>query len=169
MSVIGVVRAIHIVSAVFWAGAMFFIALFLEPSVRALGPEGGRVMQMLEARNFFKVMIANAVITLITGFYVFWQLTGGFAPEWRTSAYAHTLLTGATLALITFGIGVFVTRPTFQRMGAKARAIAASGAPPTPADLAELDRLRTRLRIAGRTVATLLLLTVLAMASARYV
>lgn len=42
-------RLIHIGSGVFWAGAAVMIAAFLEPTVRAAGPEGGRFMQRLAA------------------------------------------------------------------------------------------------------------------------
>ncbi len=34
-------RLLHILLGVFWAGTLFFIVTFLEPSVRAAGPEGG--------------------------------------------------------------------------------------------------------------------------------
>ncbi len=44
-------RLIHIGLGVFWAGAIFFIVLFLEPSVRAAGPDGARVMQGLQQRR----------------------------------------------------------------------------------------------------------------------
>ena len=169
MSLLGIVRVLHIVSAVFWAGTMFFFVTFLEPTVRSLGPEGGQFMQALVARRFFNILISIAFFTLLSGFYVFWQLTDGFSPEWRQSAYTHTLLAGAAFGILTILVGLFVSRPTMERMTGKAQAMAASGKPPSPADLAELDALRTRLRLAGRTAATLLLLAVIAMASARYI
>ena len=33
-----VLRLVHIVFGVFWVGAAFFLAMFLEPSIRAAGP-----------------------------------------------------------------------------------------------------------------------------------
>ena len=42
-----VLRAVHIASGVYWAGAIFFFVELLEPSMRASGPAGGRVMREL--------------------------------------------------------------------------------------------------------------------------
>ena len=35
-----VLRVLHIAAGVFWAGAIMFFGLFLEPSIRAAGPGG---------------------------------------------------------------------------------------------------------------------------------
>jgi hypothetical protein len=49
-------RLVHIALGVFWAGTIFFFVMFLEPSVRAAGPDGARVMQGLQKRQFLNVM-----------------------------------------------------------------------------------------------------------------
>ncbi len=49
-------RFVHVTLGVFWAGTIFFLVLFLTPSVRAVGPEGARVMQALQQRHFMNVM-----------------------------------------------------------------------------------------------------------------
>jgi putative copper export protein len=166
MDWVGFVRVIHVVLGVFWAGAMFFFVLFLEPSLRALGPEGGKVMQALQQRRFLGTMLTVGALTLLTGLVVFWRFTAGFSGGMMRSAYAHSLLLGAAAGAVTLGIGLFVTRPTVGRIGA----IAASGqgSPPSPGEMAELERLRARLRVAARSAAALLLLSVIAMAGARY-
>ena len=46
-----VLRLLHVGLGVFWAGSLLFIALFLEPSVRAALPESGKVMQQLAKRR----------------------------------------------------------------------------------------------------------------------
>jgi len=40
-------RLIHIVSGVFWVGGAIFIAMFLLPTLRSVGPAGGPVMSYL--------------------------------------------------------------------------------------------------------------------------
>ena len=40
-------RFVHIFSAIFWVGTTLFLVLFLEPTVRSLGPDGGKFMQRL--------------------------------------------------------------------------------------------------------------------------
>jgi len=166
MSLVGVIRVIHVLLAVFWAGGMFFFVLFLEPSIRSLGPDGGKVMQALQQRSFLGVMLIVGAITLLTGFFVFWRLSAGFSGAMMRSAYAHSLLLGAAAGVVTLAIGFFVTRPSLARMGALAAG--GQGGPPSPEAARELDRLRARLRLAARTAAALLLLSVIAMAAARY-
>ena len=63
-STILISRILHVGLGVFWAGAMFFIVFLLEPSVRSVGPEGGRVMQALQKRGFLTIMPAVAVLTI---------------------------------------------------------------------------------------------------------
>lgn len=169
MSWVGTVRALHILLGVFWAGSMFFFVTFLEPSIRSLGPDGGKVMQALVRRRFLPILISVGTLTLVSGLVVLWRLTNGFAGGWMTSAYAHSILGGATTGLVTLGIGVFVSRPTLQRLLAKGAAVAASGKPPSEADQAEIAQLQGRLRTAARAGAALLLVSVLLMAIARYV
>jgi uncharacterized membrane protein len=166
MSWVGIFRDLHVLLAVFWAGSMFFFVLFLEPSVRSLGPDGGKFMQALVARRFLPILITVGALTLVSGLIVFWRLTNGFTGDWLLSGYAHSILGGATLGLVTLGIGFFVSRPTLQQLMQKGAAIA--GGPPSEADQAEMARLQGRLRKAARTAAVLLLLSVLLMASARY-
>ena len=40
-------RLIHIVAGSFWVGAALMLAVFVEPTVRAVGPAGGQFMQKL--------------------------------------------------------------------------------------------------------------------------
>jgi hypothetical protein len=168
MSWVGILRAIHILLGVFWAGSMFFFVLFVEPSVRSLGPDGAKVIQALTRRRFLPILIGVGALTLVTGLIVFWRLTNGFAGDWLLNPYAHSILGGATTGVVTLGIGLFVSRPTLQKLLDKGAAAAAAGSPPSQADLAEIGRLQGRLRTAARVAAALLLLSVLLMAMARY-
>ena len=61
-------RLLHVGLGVFWAGTIFFIVLYLEPSVRAAGPAGGAVMQGLQERRLMTVLPVVALLTLVTGF-----------------------------------------------------------------------------------------------------
>ena len=44
-------RLVHIVGGVFWAGTAMFTVVFLIPAVRALGPAGGPVMQEIAEKR----------------------------------------------------------------------------------------------------------------------
>src|SRR2546426_4742723 len=60
-------RVIHILPGVFWAGATFFLVGFLQPVVAASGPEGGRLMQRLTSQKRFQMaMPVAAGVTILS-------------------------------------------------------------------------------------------------------
>jgi hypothetical protein len=163
-----VLRILHVGLGVFWAGAMIFNALFLEPSVRAAGPEGGKVMQALLQRRFLTIMPLVALLTILSGIGLYGVVDPGFRM-WMYSGYHFYLAAGGVVAIVAFGIGVFGMRPTVLEVGRLAQA--AGQMPEGPAresQMARVQRLRRRAAIMGRVVAGLLTVTVLAMAVARY-
>ena len=60
-----VLRLIHILAGVSWAGAAVAFAAFVDPSVRASGPSGGPVIQQLVRSGCSKAM---SVATLLNVF-----------------------------------------------------------------------------------------------------
>jgi hypothetical protein len=69
-------RLIHIGSGVFWAGTAIMIAAFLEPTVRAAGPEGGRFMQQLTGQSRFSLsMSLSALLNALSGPLLYWPLS----------------------------------------------------------------------------------------------
>lgn len=164
-----VLRILHVLLAAFWAGSIFFFVLFVEPSVRSLGPDGGRVVRALQERHFLDILIVAAVLTVVLGLIVLWRFTNNFSPAVMSSSYGMSLMLGATAGLLTLGLGVFVSRPTLQRLLAKGAEVAARGGPPSEADQSEIARLQSRLRVAARSAAVLLLLAIVFMAAAKYV
>jgi hypothetical protein len=162
-------RLLHIVLGVYWAGTLIFTALYLEPSVRAAGPPGGQVMAQLIRRGHLNVMPAVALITMLAGIELYRRVSAGFQPEWIASPRGMTLTIGAVAAIVAFVIGVFVMRATSLRVIAltKAAQDAAEG-PDRDSRLAEIQPLRRRVTLSVRWVAALLGVSVAAMAVARY-
>lgn len=164
-----VLRILHILCGVYWAGALLFIATFLEPSVRAAGPDGAKVMQGIMQRRFLDIMPAVALLTILTGVELYRKASAGFDPAWIGSSYGTSITVGAVAALVAFVIGVGVMRPAAKRMGPLAQgAQALPEGSEREAQLAEVQRLRRRSALAGRWVATLLAVAVIGMAAARY-
>ena len=76
-------RFIHIVSAIFWAGSIMYLAWFVGPAVRALGPDGGKFMQQLTRTNKMPTAMAIAgLLTNIGGILLIERLSGGFQSYW---------------------------------------------------------------------------------------
>lgn len=160
-------RFIHVGLGVFWAGAMLFVAIFLEPSIRKAGPAGGAVMQQLQAARFATIMPVVALLTMASGFWMYFRL-GGSDPAFMASPTGMVLGAGGVLALVAFVFGMAFTRPAVVRLGEPAPQLAQAQPAEREALTAEMERLRGRLRAGGRAVALLLALTVVAMAVARY-
>lgn len=162
-------RVIHILCGVYWAGALLFVATFLEPSVRASGPDGAKVMQAIMQRRFLDIMPAVALLTILTGLELYRRVSGGFDPAWIGTGYGTSITVGAVAALVAFTIGVSVLRPAAKRLGPLAQSAQQlpEGAE-RESRLAEIQRLRQRSAVAGRLVATLLAVAVVGMGAARY-
>jgi hypothetical protein len=163
-------RLIHIVSGVFWAGTAMFNAAFLIPAVRALGPAGGPVMQEIAGKRKLPVyFLVAGLLTVLSGFGLYWHDSQGFTNGFMRSAGGMTFGIGAVLALIAVFLGIFVATPAAIRAGKLGAAIAAGGKPPTPEQAAEMQQAQATLGKMALVAAGLLTLTTIAMAVGRYV
>jgi hypothetical protein len=164
-----IMRVVHVACGVFWAGTLIFNALFLVPSVRDAGPEGAKVSQALMRRRFLDVMPVIALLTILSGLWLYWRLSSGFSSVWVTSPLGLTLGIGAALAIIAFTIGVGLMRPAMLRAAALGQTLASlPEGPERAARQAQVQQLRERAMNAGRYVAALLTAAVVAMGAARY-
>ena len=162
-------RIIHIVCAIFWAGGVMYLALFIAPAVRALGPDGGKFMQQLsKTNNMPLLMTLAATFTVLGGILLIERLSGGFTAGWFGTPHGIVISTGATFAIIAYLIGLLVNRPTVAKIASIGQAAAAKGGPPSPEQLQELQRLRTKLFSAINYTAVFVLLAAIAMSIARY-
>jgi hypothetical protein len=162
-------RLLHIVLGAFWAGTLIFFALFLVPSVRDAGPDGAKVMAALLRRRFLDVMPMVAALTILSGIWLYWRLSGGFTNAWVTSPSGLALGIGGVLAIVAFVVGVGIMRPASLRAAALAKQAATSPeGPERSAQLEIVQQLRSRGVKAGRVVAALLALVTALMAVARY-
>ncbi len=171
MSSLIVLRLIHIVAGMFWVGAILFVAGFLLPSLPAIGPAAGVLMdQVARARRLTLWMMTTALLTVFSGVLLYSRDSDGFSSAaWLGSGPGRTFGLGGILAIVTVVVGMGITSPTARRMGALGGRARAEGRAPTPDEGAELDRLRARLMRSSRVQAVLLVLTAAAMAVARYV
>ena len=164
-----ITRVIHILFGVYWAGTLLFFVTFLEPAVRAAGPDGAKVMQGLMRRRYLDVMPIVALFTILTGLDLYRRVSAGFNTAWIMSRPGLSITIGAVAAIIAFAIGVFVMRPAARRAGAiMQRAQQLPEGAERDAGLAEVGRLRARGAAAARWVAGLLAVAVVGMAAARY-
>ena len=163
-----VLRLIHIVSGVSWAGAVFLMVGFIYPSMRAVGPQGGALMQQFQRRRLPVFMNGAAGLTILSGFILYGRAVAVTDGAWArtTSGMVFGLGGVATLLAAIIG-GVFVSRSAVQ-LAKIGESVQAAGGRPSPEQAAELGRLQARMGSAMRAVAGLLIIAVMAMATARY-
>lgn len=162
-------RVVHILLGAFWAGTIIFAAALLMPSVRDAGPDGGKVMLALMRRGYMTIIPMVALVTLLSGFWLYWQDMVAGGDTWAGSMSARVFGTGALAALLGFGVGVTVMRPNAKKLQALMESFSNTPEGPARAALmAEMNGPRAKLAAAAPWVAALLAFATAAMAVARY-
>ena len=141
---------LHILFGIVWAGGAIITGFFILPAVLEAGPGGGAVMAGVAKRKLPIFLSIASVMVVLTGarLYMF-----RFSSGWLTSPEGFVLTLGALLAVAALAMGLGIQKPTVEKLGALSAKIAASGQPPSSAEKAELDALRTRLKKIGALTA----------------
>ena len=164
-----VMRTIHILSGVFWAGTLMFFAWMLEPAIRAVGPDGARVMKALQERHYLTIMPIVAILTVASGLVMLWYLSGRLDPGWMGTAYGMSLSLGGAVAIIAMIIGIGVMRPAALRVGRLGATLQQTSDEAVRERIqGEMQALRLRARTSARWVAAFLAVAVVTMSVARY-
>jgi uncharacterized membrane protein len=163
-------RIVHIVTGMIWVGSLFVVVVFVQPSAATLGPAGAPFMSELRRRRFVDIVFIDAVFTVVAGFFLYWHDWHTYPSfgHWIGSNFGTSLTVGALLAIAGLGVAASVTRPTITRLVSLGRQVAGSGGTPSPEVSAKTGSLQHRLVVAERASFSLVLLAVVAMASARY-
>jgi hypothetical protein len=127
-------------------------------------------MSELRRRRFVDVVFIDAVFTVLAGSLLYWHDWHAEASfgDWIGSRFGAALTVGALLALMGLGVAAAVTRPTIVRLVSLAKRASGSGETPSPEVAGQIRVLQRRLVVAERVSFSLVLLAVVAMASARY-
>jgi hypothetical protein len=162
-------RAVHIVSGVFWAGAVLFINLLLVPSIGAAGPAGGRVMTELKQRKQHAILFWTSSLAVLSGLSLLWIDSGGFSHDWFRAPIGIALSFGGLAALTGFMVGFAGVRPLAIRLEAVQAELARAGTDVLrQSHLSRLGEIRGRLTTLGQLASGCVGVAVVAMAVARY-
>lgn len=164
-----VLRILHILGGVFWAGGAFLVAAVIQPAMRDLGPEAGKFMLRLADRGRLSVYSSAAAgINVLTGLVMYERVSGGYSVAWVMTGHGLAITIGAWAGLIAFVVGIVVLGRAGRRLGELGKALQASGGPPLPQQQEEMMRLQGRMSAGGTWVAILLVIAILGMSSAQY-
>jgi uncharacterized membrane protein len=163
-------RILHIGAGVAWAGSVFFLVMFVQPSAAAIAPAGAPFMaELLGARRLVDRILVIASVTIVAGLILYLRDmndVGGFGDFLGTN-YGRALTIGGVTAVAGFLVGLFGTRPAVRRLLALGRQIASSEGPPRPDLTAQVPALQDLTKIFARISLGLLGITIVAMATAR--
>lgn len=162
-------RLAHIVAGALWVGFAVFMGLMLIPAFMESGPASGPVMAALQKRGLTTLPMIFAILTLVSGLWMFWKVSGGFDPAFMRSRTGMGLGFGGLMAILAFIVGMSVTRPAMVRSAALMQSLG----PETPEAersriMAEASQLRARGAAGARIVSIMALVALAAMALARY-
>jgi hypothetical protein len=166
-----VFRLLHITAGVLWVGSAFLFVGFIGPSAAKVGPSAGPLLHVLvKERKVPKVITGLAVTTVVAG-WIMWLRDMNLKPslgDWVGSHYGFVLTVGAVLATIAFFLGYFGVGKNVERLVDLSDEVAASGGPPSPEQQTAIQHIGAELEKHGKLDLVLLLLAVVAMATAQY-
>jgi uncharacterized membrane protein len=164
-----VLRIIHIFAGVFWVGAGATFVFFISPTAAATLPESQRFMTYLTQKLSFLNRVRDvAGLNVLAGLLLYWHDSGGLQIKWITTPTGIAFTIAGIVALIALLIVNFVAIPALKRLGALSGAIRAGGKPPSPEQAEMLQSAQHTLSLASRGGLALLAITLLGMATARY-
>ena len=165
-----IMRLVHVFAGVAWAGGAFLLAGFVTPAVQRSGPTGGQVMrQMSDPGKLSPYFTVAALLTTLSGLYLFDVRSGHFNMAWISTPTGIALSIGALAGILAFLHGAFATGPLTKKMASLGQELATSDGPPAPEKLAEMGQLQEKLARNGRITALLLLIAVGGMSLTGYV
>jgi len=159
-------RLAHIVPGVFWVGTAIFLAVFLEPTLRRLGPDvQGAVMGALGRTVGIALTIAG-FMTVGFGLLLTARTPGRDLADLFANAWGWAIGLGAVAAVAAVGLGQ-LQGLTVREIGRIMARCSVTG--PTPAQAARLADLGDRMTTVGRIDALLVTAAIALMACARFV
>lgn len=162
-------RLIHVVSGILWVGFGVFTPLMLAPALAEVGPEGGKVMAALQRRGLTTLLPILALATMLSGFWLYWRVSGGSLSAFVASRTGLTLAIGGLLSVLAYALGMTITRPAMMRANAALQSLAsAATAEERESIQVTVGRLRSRSARVSRWIAVMLLLAAASMAVGRY-
>jgi uncharacterized membrane protein len=164
-----ILRFVHIVAAVCWAGGGFIFFLFVEPTAKALAPTGMQFVQYMTTKRRFSIfMVISSTLTVLSGALLIWQLTGGQLLGYARTGPGLGFTLGSVVGVVVYFVGMFGVNPRAIRLAKIGEEIQAAGGPPTPAQGAELHRLDKEMSTLSLVDFVLVALSLALMATARF-
>jgi uncharacterized membrane protein len=160
-----VLRLVHIVSGVFWAGTAMFFFFVLGPAMNATGDVGRKFGQYLVLKARMTAVIAStAGLTVMAGLSLYLIDSGGLTSPWMTSGAGIGFALGGLAGLVAFVLGIMFGRnnDALAKIGSQLQGL------PSPEQMANIQGIQRRQKTIGLIMIIALFIAVACMATARY-
>ncbi|KAA3648780.1 MAG: hypothetical protein DWQ07_00880 [Chloroflexi bacterium] len=160
-------RVIHIFTGIYWAGAGLLMAAAIGPTAQALKEDAGKFMNHLYAKSRYSPYItAAAILATLSGLILYWRLFGFTLALNSGSQIALTI--GAIAGLLAFFHGAISLGRKSDRIKAIVIEMEASGGPPTPEQIQEIQTLQEGIGKGGTISSVLMVIAILGMSLSEY-
>ena len=162
-------RIVHIVAGVLWVGGAALFFFYIEPTLNKLGPDAEKFIDELVNRRKVPIyFVAASTFSVVFGSILYWRASNGLQSPWVTSPSGLAFGLGGLAALIAWLGGNLLIPRTIGQLAAVTGEMKAAGGPPSDEQMGRLHAVQERLRKIGLIDIILLMIAVVAMASARY-
>lgn len=145
-------RFVHVIASVGWAGGAFIFFLFVEPTAKAMAPTGMQFVQyMVTKRRYSVFMGITSTLTVLSGAFLAEWNSGGKWLTWMQTGPGLGFALGSMVGIVVYFIGMFGVKPRAEKIAKIGAEIQAAGGPPTAVQgalLQKLDREMSRLGVA---------------------
>jgi uncharacterized membrane protein len=137
-----ILRFVHVVASVSWAGGGFVTFLFVGPTAKDLEPAGTQFMaHMAGKRRFNGFMVINSTLTVLSGALLLWASTGGDLSTYIQSGPGLGFALGSLAGIIVYFVGMFGVGMPTGKLSQLGEEIQKAGTPPTPVQVAQMQKL----------------------------
>ena len=164
-----VLRFVHVVASVCWAGGGFVTFLFIEPTAKDLEPAGLKFLQhMAGKRRFNMFMVINSTLTVISGALLLWNATSGNLTTYMSTGPGLGFALGSAAGIVVYFVGMFGVGMPTGKMSQLGEAIQKAGGPPSSAQVAEMQKLDKTISFYSKIDFSLVAVSLILMGTARY-
>jgi uncharacterized membrane protein len=137
-----ILRFVHVIASVCWAGGGFIFFWFVEPTAKSLEPVGMDFVQhMVGKRRFNIFMVINSTLTVLTGALLIWQSSSGDLLRYMKSGPGLGFTLGSIVGIVVYFVGMLGVGPRAGKLAKIGEQIKKAGGPPTPEQVAVIQRL----------------------------
>jgi uncharacterized membrane protein len=120
--IVPVLRFLHIIAGVLWAGSAILMNLIIGPTINATGDAGKQFTGYLMGKSAFsKLMTISGLTTVLAGATLYGINSNGFRSGWMFSGQGIGFGIGAITGILALGFGFMIgnTNQALAALGAQ--------------------------------------------------